>query len=165
MATVTIPSLRLLPTASHATRALKDAKRRSRKHALRLANLANSCLLFAFLVSPRRRKHPYLIWVCLSSTLGSFGVDFWFNRDKGVAGWACSLIEDLDVPFLTLKRKTPATSPKKDEDLVVVEAEADVNGEIVQRDMEKERKLQRTRAWFSCAALGMAIVGLWGDGA
>ncbi|KAL1967731.1 hypothetical protein VTN77DRAFT_2988 [Rasamsonia byssochlamydoides] len=165
MATVTIPSLRLLPTASQATRALKDAKRRARKHALRLANLANSCLLFAWLVSPRRRKHPYLIWVCLSSTLGSFGVDFWFNRDKGLAAWSRTLIEDIDVPFLTLKQKTAATPTKKDEDLVVVEAETDVNGESVERDMERERKLQRARTWFSGAALAMGIVGLWGDGA
>ncbi|KAL1987211.1 hypothetical protein VTN96DRAFT_4543 [Rasamsonia emersonii] len=165
MATVTIPSLRLLPTASHASRALKDAKRRSRKHALRLANLTNTCLLFAWLVSPRRRKHPYLIWVCLSSTLGAFGVDFWFNRDKGLAAWARTLIEDVDVPFLTLKKKTAATPTKKDEDLVVVEAESDVNGERVERDMEQERKLQRARAWFSGVALAMGIVGLWGDGA
>lgn len=165
MATIIIPSLKSLPTATHATRSLRDVKRRARKQAFRLSSIATSCLFFAWFVSPRRKKHPYLLWVCLSSTLGSFGVDLWFNRNLGLAGWLRSVIEDIDAPSLALKKKKSSTSAKKDEDLVVVESETDVNGESVQRDMNSERKLQCIRAWFSGAALAMGIVGLWGDGA
>jgi len=52
---------------------------------------------------------------------------------------------------------------KKDEDLVVVEAEDEVNGEVVQREMVRERRLHRARAWLSGIALSIGIVGLWGD--
>ncbi|KAL1974515.1 hypothetical protein VTN31DRAFT_4719 [Thermomyces dupontii] len=162
MANIVIPSLKALPTAANGTRALKALKRSSRKHALRLANLSTGCLLFAWLVAPKRAKHPYLLWVSITSTLGAFGVDYWFNRQLGLKGWACGVLGDLDVPSLGL-RKQPSQSPKKDEDLVVVEAESDVNGEMVEQDMDQERKLHSVRTWLSGAALTMAIVGLWGD--
>lgn len=165
MATIILPSLKALPTATHATRSLKDVKRRARKHAFRLSNIATSCLFFAWFVSPKRKKHPYLLWVCLSSTLGSFGVDLWFNRNLGLAGWARSVVEDIDVPSLTVKKQKSSNPTTKDEDLVVVESETNLNGESVQREMNTEQRLQVTRAWFSGAALAMGIVGLWGDGA
>lgn len=61
------------------------------------------------------------------------------------------VVHDVGVPAV-----------KKEEDLVV-ETEGEVNGEIVERDMERERKLQRLRTWCSGVALSMSIVGLWGD--
>ncbi|KAL2219967.1 hypothetical protein M432DRAFT_544178 [Thermoascus aurantiacus ATCC 26904] len=168
VATVTIPSLKLLPTASHASLALKEVKRRARKHALHLSNLTNACILFAWTVSPRRKKHPYLIWMVLTSTIGSFGMDFLYNREKGVVGWGKMVVQDLCL-CAAKKLKTAATATtKKDEDLVVVESEEGeevVNGESVEQDMDRERRLQRARAWFSGVALAMGVVGLWGDGA
>lgn len=98
----------------------------------------------------------------LTSSLGSFGLDFWFNRSKGFIGWSQVVIEDLGLSALAGKKKA---TTKKDEDLVVVESATDVNGEAVEQDMERERKLQSARAWFSGIALAMGIVGLWGDGA
>lgn len=55
------------------------------------------------------------------------------------------------------------SATRKDEDIVVVETEEDVNGESVQREMDSERRLERARAWLSVVALSMGIVGLWGD--
>ncbi|EEA28987.1 hypothetical protein TMatcc_002656 [Talaromyces marneffei ATCC 18224] len=165
-AAIAIPTLRALPTASHAGRALKDVKRRSRKHAFRLSSITSSCLFFAWFVASRRKKHPYLIWVSLTSAISSWGVDFWYNRELGLGGWLRSVVEDIDFPSLTLK-KTPsgASSPssKKDDDLVVVEE--DFNGETVEHDMAREQSHQIVRSWLAGAALSMAIVGLWGDGA
>lgn len=97
----------------------------------------------------------------LTSSIGSFGVDFLFNRSKGFVGWTQMVVEDLGLPALAGKKKTA----KKEEDLVVVEPATEVNGEIVEQEMEQERKLQRARAWLSGLALAMGIVGLWGDGA
>lgn len=156
--TVTVPSLKFLPTSANASRSLHEAKRLNRKHCLGLTNLATGCLLFAYTVSPKHRKHPYLIWMCLTSFVGSYGVDFWFHRQSGFKVWAQSVVQD--VSCLGLGRKSAA---KKEEDLVVVEAEEDVNGESVKREMDNERRMQRVRAWFSGAALAMGIVGLWGD--
>lgn len=77
-----------------------------------------------------------------------------------------SVVEDIDFPSLAVKKTSSgASSPssRRDEDLVVVEA--DFNGEIVERDMAREQTHQMVRVWLSGAALSMAVVGLWGDGA
>jgi len=157
---IAIPCLKLLPTASQASRSLRDVKCRTRKHAFHLANVSSGCFLFAWMISSKRRKHPYLLWVCVTSILSSFGVDFWFYRDKGLVGWSRMIVHDLGVPAV----KKWKTSTKED-DLVVVETEGEVNGEIVERDMERECKLQRLRIWCSGVAFAMSIVGLWGDSA
>ncbi|PYI00123.1 hypothetical protein BO71DRAFT_393749 [Aspergillus ellipticus CBS 707.79] len=155
--TVTIPSLSLLPTATTASRALSEVKRLNRKHGLRLTHIANGCLLFAYCLSSGPRKHPFLIWMCVSSTVGSYGMDYWFHREIGFKAWVRSVLQDIGC-----SRKA-AQKQKKDEDIVVVEAEENVNGESVQREMDTERRLQRARAVFSGAALAMGVVGLWGD--
>ncbi|EEP79424.1 predicted protein [Uncinocarpus reesii 1704] len=41
---------------------------------------------------------------------------------------------------------------------------ADMNGESVRADMEKERKIQKIRAWVVGVAFSMGVVGIWGDG-
>lgn len=155
---ITVPSLKLLPTSAAGSRCIREVKRLNRKHALRLSGIANSCFLFAFTISPPRRKHPYLVWVCLISTLGSYGLDLFFNRHMGLKNWALAAIQDTTGLCLGGKPST-----KKDDDLVVVEAEEDVNGESVQREMDNERRLGCARAWMSAIALSMGIVGLWGD--
>ncbi|KAJ5619160.1 hypothetical protein N7510_003144 [Penicillium lagena] len=155
---VTVPSLQLLPTSTTASRCLHEVKRLNRKHVLRISSLANTCFLFAYCISPPRRKHPYLLWMCATSALASYGLDFWFNRQIGLQNWFFSVLRDTSG--LTLGRKSSA---KKEEDLVVVEAEEDVNGETIQREMVAERRLQCIRAWLSGIALSMGIVGLWGD--
>lgn len=156
--TVTVPSLKFLPTSANASRSLNEVKRLNRKHCLRLTNLANGCLVFAYSISPKHRKHPYLIWMCLTSVVGSYGVDYWFHRQDGFKTWVQTVFHDVSCLCLGGK-----SSAKKEEDLVVVEAEEDVNGESVKKEMELERRMQRVRAWFSGIALAMGIVGLWGD--
>jgi autophagy-related protein 33 len=158
-ASITIPSLAHLPTSTNASRTLHEIKRLNRKHGLRLTSIANICFLFAYAFSPPHRKHPYLLWICVSSTLGSYAADYWFHRSSGFKAWVQSLIYDAGC--------TSFGAQKKEDDLVVVEAEAeaeaDVNGESVRREMDTERRFQRVRALFSGFALAIGIVGLWGD--
>ncbi|KAI9929849.1 hypothetical protein ASPWEDRAFT_35055 [Aspergillus wentii DTO 134E9] len=157
--TITVPSLQLLPTSANAARSLNEVKRLNRKHGLRLANLTNGCLLFAYCISPKHRKHPYLVWMCVTSTLASYGVDLFFNRQKGFVAWIQSVAQDVGCGRLCRK-----SAAKKDEDIVLVEAEENnVNGEIIQQEMTRERRLNCARAWFSGLGLAMGIVGLWGD--
>lgn len=156
--TVTIPSLKLLPTSTAGRRCLSEVRRLNRKHGLRLTGLAHGCLMFAFAISPKHRKHPYLIWMCVASALGTYGVDFWYHRQLGMYTWLQTVVGDVGLAFLAKR-----TSTKRDEDLVVVEAEDNVNGESVQTEMDEERRIQRIRAWISGTAFAMGIVGLWGD--
>ncbi|KAJ6107305.1 hypothetical protein N7523_008628 [Penicillium sp. IBT 18751x] len=154
---ITIPSLKLLPSSSTASRCFNEVKRLNRKYALRLSTIVNTCFLFSFSISPPRRKHPYLVWICLVSSLSTYGLDLWFNRHLGLKNWALTAIQDSTGLCLS---KSCAT---KDEDIVVVETEEDVNGESVQREMDSERRMQRARSWLAVIALSMGIVGLWGD--
>jgi len=157
-ASITIPSLKLLPTSSTASRCLNEVKRLNRKHALRLSSLSNTCLFIAYTISPPRRKHPYLVWMYVASTVSSFGLDLFFNRHMGLKNWLLSVIQD--TTGLSLGTQSPI---KKDDDLVVIESDEDVNGESVQREMDQERRLQRARTWLAGIAFSMGIVGLWGD--
>ncbi|ODM15430.1 hypothetical protein SI65_09033 [Aspergillus cristatus] len=158
--TVTIPSLKLLPTSTSAARSLAEAKRLSRNHSFRLTNIANTTLLLAYLVSPRHRKHPYLVWMCVTSALGSYGVDYWFNRQAGIKNWVAGIWQESYCARLLGK----GAQGKKEEDIVVVEAEeGGVNGERVQEEMEEERVAHLVRGVVSGVALAMGIVGLWGD--
>ncbi|KAF9894097.1 hypothetical protein FE257_009070 [Aspergillus nanangensis] len=154
---ITLPSLKLLPTSVNASRALHEVKRLTRKHTLRLTNIANGCLLFSYGISPKHRQHPYLIWMVVASTFGSYGLDYWFHRENGITAWLRSLVQDIGYGQCT-RRKT-----KKEDDLVVVEAEENINGESVEREMATERRFQRAKAVVSGLALAMGIVGLWGD--
>ncbi|EPS34716.1 hypothetical protein POX_a00314 [Penicillium oxalicum] len=157
-ASITIPALQLLPKSSTAARCLNEVKRLSRKQALRFSSLANTCLLFAYFVSPPRRQHPFLIWMCVVSTAGAYGVDIFANRHLGLKNWFYSTI--YDTTCLSLGGNVAA---KKEEDLVVVESEDDVNGESVRLEMKQERRLQRVRTWLTGIAFTMGVVGLWGD--
>lgn len=76
----------------------------------------------------------------------------------GLKNWALAAIQDTTGLCLGGK-----SSAKKDEDLVVVDPEEDVNGESVRQEMDIECRLGCARAWIAAAALSMGIVGLWGD--
>lgn len=97
--------------------------------------------------------------MCITSALGAYGVDNWSNRELGLKNWVTKVIQDTRFCYLRTK-----DSSKKDEDLVVVEAEEKVNGEGIQKELGQERTLQKVRTWLSGIALAMGIVGLWGDG-
>ena len=47
----------------------------------------------------------------------------------------------------------------------IVENEAEVNGEKVELEMARERKVQFVRMCVSGTAFLMGVVGIWGDGA
>lgn len=95
--------------------------------------------------------------MCTVSTLGAYGLDFFFNRHLGLQNWV------IDVVYDTMGLSLGKSTSKKEEDLVVIESEEDVNGESVQREMDRERRMHHIRAWVSGLALSMGIVGLWGD--
>ncbi|KAJ5731667.1 uncharacterized protein N7483_006175 [Penicillium malachiteum] len=157
-AAITVPSLKLLPTSTTASRCLNEVKRLNRRHAVRLSSLTNACILFAYTLSSPRRRHPYLVWMCVASTLSSHGLDLFFNRHLGFMNWVFVTIQD--TTGLNLSSVSPI---KKDDDLVMVGTDEDVNGESVQREMDRERRLQRARTWMAGIAFSMGIVGLWGD--
>lgn len=46
-----------------------------------------------------------------------------------------------------------------------IEVEGEVNGEKVEMEMTRERRVQRIRSLISGVGFTMGVVGIWGDGA
>jgi autophagy-related protein 33 len=65
-------------------------------------------------------------------------------------------------------RPARVSSPSASE---YVEVESDssdehqVNGEKVESEMARERKVQKIRSWIAGVGFAMGVVGIWGDGA
>ena len=100
--------------------------------------------MLAYVLSPARGKHPYLLWASLATALG-FGSEIWGYVSK------------------TTKGKDAA---HEDGDEVMEEWEVEdggVNGEALREGMEKWRGRMGIKAGIWGLAWGVAVVGLWGD--
>lgn len=92
-----------------------------------------------------------MLWTALVSFLGGQGVEWWYNGFERFPSWR--------------KRKAEANSKKVTESgYVEVEADA-VNGEKVEAEMAREKKIQGIRSIVAGIGFFMGIVGIWGDGA
>jgi autophagy-related protein 33 len=98
-----------------------------------------------------------MLWMSVLNTVSSYGLDFYFNRHLGLRNWAIEVL--YDTTGLSLGK----VSNKREEDIVLVESEEDVNGESVQREMDRERRMHLVRTWVFGTAFAVGIVGLWGD--
>lgn len=62
---------------------------------------------------------------------------------------------------------SPATS--SDSGYIEVEplaqSEEQINGEQVESEMSRERRVQKVRSWIAGIGFAMGVVGIWGDGA
>jgi autophagy-related protein 33 len=80
-------------------------------------------------------------------------VEWWFNGSSG-------------YNVMGLFRRVTGSKPKREQK---VEEEDDdtvvVNGESVERDVERERRVAGIRMGVFGLGFGMGVVGVWGDGA
>lgn len=81
------------------------------------------------------------MWTALVSFLGGQGVEYWYNGFSR-------------FPSLKQGRETG-----------YVEVDGDVNGEKVEMEMARERRVQGIRSLVSGVGFAMGVVGIWGDGA
>lgn len=58
-----------------------------------------------------------------------------------------------------------SNTPSKSYVMVEDEDEGNVNGEKVEAEMSRERRVQGVRALVSGLGFAMGVVGIWGDGA
>lgn len=147
MSTITLPSLALLPTASSASRTLARVQSATTRQVLTFASISSLSLITCYNLAAARGKHPYLLWTALMAFLGGQGVEYYYNGLER---------------FPKLGR-----SDNGSRSYVVVdeEDEASVNGEKVEMEMGRERRVQGVRALVSGVGLAMVVVGIWGDGA
>jgi autophagy-related protein 33 len=160
LSTVTLPSLLFLPTAPSAAQTHAYLKQRSRRIQKILSALAISTLTLAYVFSPSRGKHPYLLWtslVCgaglapgLSKLVGKYGG----QEEQPLSG---SRIEMEESGVIVTP---PASGSESGDDDAAV-----INGEVVRRGVERGRVVEATRTGIFGLSFLMAVVGLWGDGA
>ncbi|KAK5043592.1 hypothetical protein LTR84_011399 [Exophiala bonariae] len=163
-----LPSLALLPSASLAARTLTTIQTQSTRQILTLASISSLSLLTAYTLAPARGKHPYLLWTALVSFLGGQGVEYWYNGLSRFPSVNSSRSGRRSGGATSARRgDSPATG--SDSGYIEVDplgqSEEQVNGEKVELEMSRERKVQKVRSWVAGLGFAMGVVGIWGDGA
>ncbi|RMD43683.1 hypothetical protein DV735_g1414, partial [Chaetothyriales sp. CBS 134920] len=141
LSTVTLPSLALLPSAAGASRTLTSIQEESTRQILTLASISSISLLTAFTLASPRNRHPYLLWTALVGLIGGQGIEYWYNGFSR---------------FPTLRHRNSETG--------YVDVETEVNGEKVEAEMSRERRVQISRTIVTGIGFAMSVVGIWGDG-
>ncbi|GAM87339.1 hypothetical protein ANO11243_053620 [Dothideomycetidae sp. 11243] len=133
------PSLLLLPSATHASKTYAFISLRAQRHTIALALSALASFGTAYALSPRRARHPYLLWTALLALVGVAPDLIKLARSYAVGGPS------------TLQQDRETT--------------AGVNGEMVEERVRKATRREVIRGVVSGFAFAMGVVGLWGDGA
>jgi autophagy-related protein 33 len=104
-----------------------------------LRHITAFTLFSAYLLSPKRFRHPYLLYTSIFAFVSGPGVDYAANLMEGT-----------------------------DEKRTVLDLEAqgdDVNGEQVRLAVERKQRIERVKTGVAGLAFAMQVVGMWGDGA
>ncbi|KAF2107155.1 hypothetical protein BDV96DRAFT_589789 [Lophiotrema nucula] len=139
LSTLALPSLLTLPTAVTARTTLTYLSSKTRILSAYLRHITTFSLFSAYLLSPRRFRHPYLLYTSIFAAVSGPGVDYAIAYREGT----------------NARRETLDLEAQGD----------DVNGEQVRHAVERMRSTESARAIISGAAFAMGVVGLWGDGA
>lgn len=164
LAHLTLPTLALLPNASTASAQLTTLQSATTRTTLTLASVSSLSLITAFALASKRNKHPYLLWTALVSFAAGQGVEWWFNGFER---------------FPTFRARKAVVSREEgrgrkglgESEYVSVDREASegreeqVNGEKVEMEMGREKKVQSVRTLIAGLGFMMGVVGIWGDGA
>lgn len=139
LSTITLPSLLALPTAVDARTTSTYVSYKSQNITSYLRHITTFSLFSAYLLSPRRFRHPYLLYTSIFAFASGPAIDYAVSFRDG-----------------SNERRTALD----------LEAQGDdVNGEQVRQAVERKRFTESVKAVFTGAAFAMQVVGIWGDGA
>ncbi|KIV86324.1 hypothetical protein PV11_01941 [Exophiala sideris] len=162
LTSITLPSLALLPSASLASRTLATIQTQSSRHILTLASISSLSLITAFTLASPRGRHPYLLWTALASFIGGQGVEYWFN---GLSRFPSLSTRSSRGKASATQGSSPGGSESGYIEVEPQGSDDQVNGEKVEMEMTRERKIQKVRSWIAGVGFAMGVVGIWGDGA
>lgn len=144
LSTTALPALLELPTAIHGYTTFLSMQYSAKRHVRLLTATAVSTLSLAFILSPPRARHPYLLWTALVAAAGN-GVDYALRQQDD------ELRDDA--------------SGSGERSWIDLEKGEDVNGEMVRNGVDKFRIAEGARAAISGLAFTLGVIGIWGDGA
>ncbi|CAL3964276.1 hypothetical protein PZA11_001674 [Diplocarpon coronariae] len=169
LTTLTIPTLSTLPSATSASKAFTNLTYVSLNNLRALAAASSTSFLFAYILSPRSQKHPYLLWTSLlvvSSGFTEYALRGY--TPKPAAGPKSikpksqkSQVRQMDSSYEVLG----ASDRESEGNASGEEPDEDVNGEEVRQELEGFMLTQIARTVIAGVGFSMSIVGLWGDGA
>ncbi|KAF2277012.1 uncharacterized protein EI97DRAFT_432625 [Westerdykella ornata] len=148
LSAVSLPALLSLPTALTARQTLTDLSTRSRVFSTYLRHITTFSLFSAYLLSPRRFRHPYLLYVSLFTAASGPGVDYAFSTVGSEERHGRVLGE-----------------VKEGEQRDLEAGPEEVNGEEVGKGLQSMKAREGVRAIVAGIGFAMSVVGIWGDGA
>ncbi|CAO2651541.1 Nn.00g041110.m01.CDS01 [Neocucurbitaria sp. VM-36] len=139
LSTVALPALLALPTAVNARTSLTYLSYKSTNLTSYLRHITTFTLFSAYLLSPKRLRHPYLLYTSIFAFVSTPAVDYAVSWREG-------------------------TDEKRQ--VLDLEAQGDqVNGEQVRQAVERKQLAERAKTALAGLAFAMQVVGIWGDGA
>jgi len=91
--------------------------------------------------------------------IGGPGVEWWVRGPSGISAYLSLERLGLGGWRRNAKGKGKDVEGEEDEDMVVV------NGESVEREVLRERRINGVRTGVLGLGFAMGVVGVWGDGA
>ncbi|KAL8939186.1 MAG: hypothetical protein Q9211_002852 [Gyalolechia sp. 1 TL-2023] len=161
LSTTTVPPLLALPTATPAHSTFRHLRALTSRHQVLLSTLSASSLIMAYLLSPPRLRHPYLLWASLAVGLG-WGGEAYASAKRRVSRKKSGRDEGIDAGRKS-NRTVREGSWTEDEEWIA--DEGSVNGEVVREGLDGWRVKQGVKAGVWGVGWAIAVVGLWGDGA
>ncbi|KAF2675475.1 hypothetical protein BT63DRAFT_450463 [Microthyrium microscopicum] len=159
LSTITFPALLHLPTAPLAAQTNTYVRTAARTLQRQLSTICTGAFIFALLCSPRRLRHPYLLYTALVCQLGA--------STRVVDNAARKL---YPAAFSTTDTKSRAEELAESAVLVGQgssssenEEEEDVNGEVVRREVEKAQAQEKIRFGVWGFGFVVGVIGIWGD--
>ncbi|KAI8941973.1 hypothetical protein NX059_000083 [Plenodomus lindquistii] len=139
LSTLALPALLALPTAVNARTSLTYLSTTSSTLSSYLRHITTFTLFSAYLLSPKRARHPYLLYTSIFAFASGPGVDYAATLSQGASE----------------KRQVLDLEAQGD----------DVNGEQVRVAVERRQSVERVKTALVGLAFALQVVGLWGDGA
>lgn len=103
------------------------------------------------------------------SFIGGQGVEYWFNGFSRFPSWALNSRSTRGKSGSARPARGPSPAASDESGYIEVESDSgddqQVNGEKVELEMTRERKIQKVRSWIAGVGFVMGVVGIWGDGA
>lgn len=115
----------------------------------------------AYLLSPSRLRHPYLLWASLAVGLG-WGGEAYATVKRRVSRNRTGSEAAINAGQ---KANRAVREGSWTEDEEWISEDGNVNGEVVREGMDGWRVKQGIKAGIWGLGWAMAVVGLWGDGA
>ncbi|OAQ72473.1 hypothetical protein VFPPC_15140 [Pochonia chlamydosporia 170] len=158
---ITLPNLLRLPSSSSASQAINSLTTSLKTPLLTLTSLASAPLFLAFILSPRRSRHPYLLYTSALAVLSTV-----VPRLLPQAAPRPAQQQHVRKPSPRARMEASYevlgdvhSEPASEEDI------EDINGEEVRAEVESLAKGYFARTGLAALGFAMAVVGLWGDGA